>query len=293
MKRNLKWSFQFFILLSLSIINSPLQAYPIATFISVPVAKGGYAFQSEILYQNFRNDTAGLKLDTVAFPQLFAYGITNRVTIFTVIPLVYADFNVPGFLVGNEFGVADIPIALKEDIYRKQSHLQNIQFSLTQGIEIPSGDDPFTSNSIDFPFLGGVFTWQTPGNEIDQDFSYKINTDGGGGFNEGDEFFHDTAYSRRLLPWKLPEEGQPFQWNVVLELNGHYAKRDTGGGDFLFANSGGYTLLLTSGFNFIFPKKNFNLDVAAQVPMIQDLNGTQLENQYNVLVRFTHGGAFF
>lgn len=268
-----------------------VDAYPINTFITVPVAKGGYQIRSKFQYNQLRNDDFGLKTDIFAFPQIFIYGIADRFVVFGVVPLIYGDFNVPGFLVDKTFGVGDVPIAVREDIFRHQSHLQNIQFSLSQGIEIPSGDHPFTSNSIDFPFLGWTFTWQTAANQVDADMNYRINTQGDG-IDKGDELFHDVSYSRRLFPWTLPEEGEPTVLNLVLELNGHYTKHDTGAGDFAFANSGGYTLLFSPGVNIILPG-HMSFDVGGQIPIVQDLNGVQLDDKFNVIFEFNYAGAFF
>jgi hypothetical protein len=283
------------VLLGILFWPNDLHATPVHAFTSIPVAKGEFIYQSQFIYsrQNAGTPAGDLHANSFIFPQIFLYGPTSRATIITVVPFVDFDFNAPAALApfGIEsfttFGVADIPFFFRYTFFHKDWIHQYIDLSILTGIEVPSGDNPFTSNSIDFP-LGGIVTWQSTGNEIDADVSYKINTEGGG-IEHGDQVIYDIAYSRRLLPWQLPEQGVSNQFNLVVELNGIYSKMDhnnPGGDD----NTGGNTLLISPSLQYIFGPANegkpFSVSAGVQLPIVQDLNGTQLKTKFNTIFVF-------
>jgi hypothetical protein len=269
-----------------------LWAVPIRSTISVRVAKGGWLGLVRYAFSHFSNGPLSLDLNVVA-PE-FVYGITNRVALISLFPIVINDFDAPpggGPPSSSQFGLADIPLLVKVDIFNKFWVGQNLGLSLVSGLEIPSGNNPFSSNSIDFPF-GVVFTpIQSLGNEVTMDFIYQINTEGGG-IQHGDTMTYDISYTRRLLPWKLPETGEPSTWSIILEMNGTLVRQSSlsGGGGSL-PDTGGHTLFFLPGLQWAY--NNWGVQAGVQIPVFQDLNGTQLKDKFNVLINFGHGGAFF
>jgi outer membrane putative beta-barrel porin/alpha-amylase len=269
-----------------------LWAGPIRSFFTSPVAKGGFAVVSRYAFSHFSKGPLSLDLNIEGIN--FAYGITSRVALETLFPIVVSDFDAP---VGGpvpsstETGLADIPFYFKIDIFKRHWPRKNLGLSLLTGIEIPSGDNPFSSNSIDFPF-GWIFTFQHISNEITADFIYQINTEGNG-IEHGDQINYDFSYTRRLLPFKLPQLGEPnFVMQLVLEMNGVYIRQSslTGGG--ALPDTGSHTLFFLPGFQFIF-KGLVVMQTGVQFPLFQHLNGNQLENKYSVLVNLGYVGAFF
>jgi hypothetical protein len=288
-----KWKswYKFIFCLTILLIPASSWALAIRSFLTVPVAKGGYSAQMRYSFSRFSDGPLSLNVNVVA--PFFDYGITNRVALITLFPIVISDFNAPpGGPVSssNEVGLADIPLLMKVDVFKKHWPARNMGVSLISGLEIPSGDNPFTSNSIDFP-LGVVFTVQGTGNEVDLDFIYQINTVGNG-IDHGDSINYDISYSRRLLPWTLPESGEsPLVLQLALEINGNWVRQSSLSGGGALSNTGGHIIHFLSGFTYIF--KNWAVQTAVQIPVHQDLNGFQLENKFNVLVNFGTAGAFF
>ena len=65
----------------------------------------------------------------------------------------------------------------------------------------------------------------------------------------------------------------------VLELNGVYSERDTVSGSKV-PGSGGQRLYLSPGFQFV--TKRYIVEAGVKIPIIQDLNGPQLEEDVSV-----------
>ncbi len=274
----------------------PLYAFgPINTLVAIPVAEGGYVARSELRY--IRSSNGPLHLNLFIFPQIFVYGITEKLSVIGVIPLAYSDFNAPagppfsdlGIVSSTDFGVADIPLTLRYDIFKKDWVNHFLRVGLLGGLEIPTGDDPFSSHSIDF-IPGVVMTYQSQGQAVDADFQYKINTHGNN-VDVGDEILYDVSYSRRLLPWKVPEKGEKMQFNFVLELNGRYQRPSSVIGGPQIADSGGHVLFISPSVQWHI--KNATPYVGVLVPIYQSRNGNQLRDDFTFVTGVAFNGVFF
>ena len=69
------------------------------------------------------------------------------------------------------------------------------------------------------------------------------------------------------------------QWNALLELNGSSSERNESLGA-VVSNSGGHTLFLSPGVQFVSQRTVY--EFSYQHPVIQDLNGNQLETDYKL-----------
>jgi hypothetical protein len=289
MKHCWKTLYKFFFCLIL-LTPASLGAHPIKSFLAEPISEGGWAAEIRYTFSHFSNGPLSLDLNVMA--PFFAYGVNRHLTLITVFPIVTSDFDAPaGGPIPSSFkvGLADFPILAQINVYRKDWKAQNLSFSLIGGLEVPSGQAPFTSNSIDFPF-GAVFTFQQVGNEVYADYIYQINTEGNG-INNGDHMTYDVAYKRRLLPWNLPDSGEPVALSIDLELNGDVRRVGSliGGGS--LPNDGGNTLFFLSGLELFF--KNWIIQTGVQTPIFQSLNGIQLKDKFNILVNIGTTGNFF
>jgi hypothetical protein len=154
------------------------------------------------------------------------------------------------------------------------------------GLKFPTGSDGFGTPSFD-PIFGVVATWAANRHELDLDALYKLATERHD-FEAGDEFRYDLAYRYRLWPEHFGK--RLLQLNGILELNGRWTGRTRMDGSTLSA-SGGNVLLLSPGAQFI--TKRFIVEASVQVPIWQDLNGPQLEDDFtavlSVRIPFTLG----
>ena len=106
------------------------------------------------------------------------------------------------------------------------------------------------------------------------DVVYKINTEVRG-TDLGDVFRYNLAGEHQLWPWKTADR----LLLGVLEINGVYQERDWMDGTRV-SDSGGHTVYLSPGLQFV--TKRFILESGAQVPVVQDLRGNQLETDISV-----------
>lgn len=139
------------------------------------------------------------------------------------------------------------------------------------------------TGSWDFP-VKLVFTdmegrWGFHGN-----VGWRFNTEDDG-FEAGDVFGYDAAVGFRFFPW-VYESLADQSLVAYLELNGEVAREDRIEGT-VNADSGGHVLFLSPDLQWI-PTPWLLFESSVQIPVLQDLNGTQLEHE----TRFQLGTRF-
>ena len=161
------------------------------------------------------------------------------------------------------------------------------------GVELPTGESrdsdglgtlPATlqlgSGSWD-PFGGVVLTYQTLDYQIDAQASYKINT-AANNFEFGDETRLDASLQYRLWPRELGEGVPGFVYGVLEGNLIYQSKNETAGIKDL--HSGGISFFLSPGIQYV--TKRWILEGIVQIPLMQDLNGTALEDDFTVRAGF-------
>jgi len=127
------------------------------------------------------------------------------------------------------------------------------------------------------PFGGIVLTYQTLDFEVDTAVSYQENTEANN-FEFGDVVRFDASLQYRLWPREL-KGGVPGFLYGVIESNLIYREKNRIA-DLDDINSGGTTLFLAPGLQYV--TRRWVFETAAQLPVVQNLNGTALENDYIV-----------
>lgn len=161
-----------------------------------------------------------------------------------------------------------------------------LRVGIEGGVKIPLGDTEALfpdgtvaprplqagTGSWDFPFKA-LFTLTRGRYGIIANTGYRINTYHDG-FAAGDVFRYDLAIGLRLLPQRY-ESLDDDTFAVYLELNGSVAQRNelVTGRD---PNSGGHILFLSPDVQWI-PTPWLLFEASVQIPVVQDLNGTQLD----------------
>lgn len=244
-------------------------AIPIATDVALPVSKGETVYR----LQSKKMKPEGAK-ESYIFPFAFAHGLSPKTVLIGVLPYKSTD---------STSGLVDISFNLRHTVYQRDSFLRTSRFALLGGIKLPTGSDEFTSESTDWRF-GGVYTLQDNRHEIDASLVYSINTEAEDA-EKGDTLAHDISYQLRISPWNWPDSGVPAQFNFVVELNGLYTQKDEISG-IKAANTGGYKLFISPGFQWV--SQQFIIEGLFQRPVVQDLNGNQMEEDYRAIlgVRF-------
>lgn len=262
-------------------------AVPINSDVALTPFKGQTIIRNQAKYIRKTNDPTDKdrKIEIWMFPVTFVYGVTEKLAFLLTAP--YIDKKQKSTSAGvrstiSDSGIGDITIMSKYRIWSKDLPGEAQRFSLVGGLELPTGDDKaqlkLGSGSVD-PITGILFTKQSLSQEFDVDLTYQFNTEAKN-FEFGDILKYNLAYQKRIWPRILPEKGIYSQFNLVLELNGEYAQKDKSNEN-IVKDSGGNTLFLSPGIQLA--TKRWVLETSVQLPIIQDLNGSQLETDYTVV----------
>ena len=192
-------------------------------------------------------------------------------------------------------GVGDTTIFGKYQFYQQDRPGGTTRMAGKLGLKLPTGKDDARdgAGTLLAPSLQlGSGSWDVSGGVVmthlyqrwglNTNLVYALNNEARG-FEKGDALRYDLSGAFRLLPWVYEEYPSP-QLNLILELNGAAAWKDRvrGASD---PNSGGHTLLLSPGLQFM-GGRDWLVDVSYQLPVVQDLNGTQLGLDYTWTLGF-------
>jgi len=235
------------------------------------------------------------ELTAYGFPLVGAYGATQDLTVFGVLPILDKNLDAtipqgPGQGERVERGPTGIGHARlfgRHTVWARNRPGQTQRLAPLAGIELPTGTDDETdelgrlprplqlgSGSWD-PFAGLVFTWQTLQWQVDVSPVYQVNTEAND-FEFGDEARLDVASKYRL--WTNERGGRVpgfFYANLETNLVWQGENEIRGQDD---PNSGGTTWLVAPGLQYI--TQRVVIEAAVQLPAAQDVNGTGLEQDF-------------
>ena len=282
--------------LILGVTLLPTARAQITTNTALPVARGVGIFRIQAKVLRSSGDSSGMnrELTVLVFPAVFVYGVTPKLAVFGVLPILDKQLKISGPAGAIERGVrglADARAFLRYTVYQRDDRGATFRVAPFAGVKAPTGasdssDDmgklprplQLGSGSWD-PFIGAVLTRQTFSWQIDVSLSYQFNSTRDR-FRFGDEARLDVATKVRLLPRRLGE-GLPDYLYANLESNliwrGQNKIDSTHDID-----SGGSVWYLDPGLQFV--TRRIILEVAVQLPVLQDLNGTALENDFILIL---------
>ncbi len=237
--------------------------------------------------------TDPMQRDIDVFVQAFGilpYAITPMWTTRVVVPFVRKsmDFTALGGARGDytTSGVGDVLVDTKWIFFSKNQLKGTTRLGIQGGVKIPVGETGATmpdgtvadrplqlgSGSWDFP-LKALFTMARDRFGLLANIGYRINTSDDG-IDAGNVFSYDVALGLRLAPL-VYKSLRDKSLMVYLELNGEVAPRDKALGT-PDPDSGGHLLFLSPDIQWI-PTPWLLFEGSVQFPIVQDLNGTQLE----------------
>ncbi len=271
---------------------------PITFNTALPVAEGEFVFREQVVLNQSGDDPSAADRDRTAWSvvSVLGYGILGDFAVFGVVPYVDKELSLTTGGTRRSRGadgLGDISLFGRYTLFRDDAPGRTFRVAPFAGLELPTGEDDETdafgrlpaavqpgSGSWD-PFGGVVATYQTLEFQLDAQVSYKANT-AANGFEFGDVARLDGSLQYRLWPRKL-EAGVPGFLYAIGEANLiHQDKNRSGGAN--DPDSGGTRLFLVPGLQYV--TKRWILEAAVQLPVIQDLNGTALENEYIVRAGF-------
>lgn len=271
-----------------------LDAGPITFNSALPVAKGEFILRGQAVLNRSTDDPGSTNRDlrVLTVPTVLAYGATRNLALFGIVP--YLDKTMTSTTSSGRVGRGDS--GLGDSIFLARYTVLSIdrlgdtrRLAPFLGLKVPTGDDnerdslgrlpqplQLGSGSWD-PIVGTSFSWQTFDWEFDSAVQYRFNTKANN-FEFGDQARFDMSFQYRLWPRTLGS-GVPAFFYGVLESNLiHSGKNEAGGITNL--NTGGTTWFLAPGIQYV--TRRVVLEAIVQLPVVQDLNGTALGNDYTV-----------
>jgi len=272
--------------------SHPAMAAPITFNTALAVGEGEFVAREQLVIAQSGHDPGLLRRDRteVAAVTALGYGLSSKLALFAVIPYRDIDLDLrPGIqrISRNSNGFGDLSLFARYTLFQKDGPGHTLRIAPFLGVEVPTGKDNARdslgtlppaaqtgSGSWDY-FGGSVLTWQTLQYQIDSQISYRVNSEANR-FEAGDILRLDASLQYRLYPGKLGA-GTPGFLYGVLEANLIHQQKDRIAGK-SSNNSGGTRLFLAPGIQYV--TKRWIIEAAVQIPVIQDLNGNALENDY-------------
>ncbi|MGD9728883.1 MAG: transporter [Nitrospiraceae bacterium] len=275
------------------------QAAPETFNTALPVGKGDFIFREQFLTIKASDDPGPMdrNLEVLGGVSVLGFGVTSDLAIFGMLP--YLDKELDLTMAGGQritrstSGIGDAQLFARYTVFQKDMRGRNFRVAPFVGLKVPTGDDDDSdvlgrlpqslqlgSGSWD-PFGGVIVTYQTLDYQVDAQLSYKANTEANG-FEFGDEFGFDGSLQYRLWPRELGAGVPGFLYGVIETNLLRQAKNEIGGSK--DPNSGGTKLFLSPGLQYV--TKRWVLEAIVQLPVVQDLNGTALEDDFIVRAGF-------
>ncbi len=200
---------------------------PLNSNVALQPSKGGLIIRQQFRYTEGERSTptGNVDISTATSITTLVYGVSEKFTLILSTPFVLSR-QIENTTTGSDrtdSGFADMALLSKFRLYRDDfGPTDTRRFALIGGFELPTGQDEFSSDSID-PIIGGVFTHVDGRHAFDADALWKFNT--GGGDRGEDLLKYDLAYIYRLSP-EVFASTEPTALYGVLELNGFYETND-------------------------------------------------------------------
>ncbi len=191
-------------------------------------------------------------------------------------------------------GLGDVSAIAKWRFFKKPELGATTEIAGLFGLELPTGRDDVRdggmrlsqplqpgSGSVDAIF-GAAFTRLWGGGQwlINADLFYKANSEGND-YRFGNVTRFDVGGQYRVYPQRYERYDQ-FTLNLILELHGRYAEKDTLDGDRV-GTTGGLKLFASPGIQAIVTE-NLLFESGVQIPIYRNLNGPQLGEDFLVTV---------
>jgi len=282
----------------LALLSNPATTAPITFNTALPVAEDEFLFRQQLRFLGSGDDPSGLDREVMATAaiSMLAYGINHKWAVFGVLPYIDNTLEIgsasPEVQRDNQ-GFGDASTFLRYSFFQSDAKGRTLRVAAVGGLTAPTGDDnktdtygrlppPLQNGSGSWNYFGGVVTtYQTLGYQFDGQLSYRNNREAND-FEAGNETRLDISWQHRLWPRKL-EGGVPGFFYSVLELNFLDQEKSQVDGQ-NNPNSGGSTIWLSPGMQYV--TRRWVLEAVVQKPVLQNLNGTALENNWIITTSF-------
>ena len=215
--------------------------------------------------------------------------VSNRLVVMAAVPYLDKSLETGSPASRQELsanGLGDLAFAAKVNVFQRDRPDQTTRAALFGRLKLPTAPDdelgpdgaplprPLQLGTGSVDYSAGISLTHSVGplglsGALTHDFNTASDE-----FAFSDVFHFDVALGYRVMP-RIYDTFPAKQINVYVEANGTVSGRSTQSGGAV-ADSGGNVLWLSPGVQFI-PTGGFLIEATYQIPVRQDLNGTQLE----------------
>lgn len=279
-------------------VTSMAWSAPITFNTALPVAKSEFIFRQQFVVNQSGHDPGESNRDRTAWSavSVLGYGVTSQLALFGVLPYVNKSLAIT--VSGERFnrqsdGLGDVSFFGRYTVFQHDRPGRTLRIAPFAGFKVPTGKNDerdslgrltpgIQPGSGSWDAFGGIVTtWQTLDYEIDGQISYRGNG-AANGFAAGDQLRLDASLQYRLWPETLTNDVSGFLYGV-LESNLLYREKNRINSQ-VDHNSGGTQWFLTPGLQYV--TRRWVVEAAVQIPAVQQLNGTALENDTIVQAGF-------
>lgn len=243
-------------------------------------AQDRWILRTQVRYMQKKDDPSQMnrKMSTYAYPLVLVYGLRPYLSLLLRQTVINQEMSITGNTTKNT-GLGDLFILAKYKAYRLNKPKYTFGIAPTIGLEFPTGDDYFTSETWDIDtglyISGRSGPWAT-----DFNIAYAWNGFAGRGKNDiglGDELSLDWAFAHQFsIGQKALASFAP-----VLELSYKNIQPDYLDGHDV-SNTGESVLYLSPGVKF--STELLILEALLQFPVWQHQEGSQPERHLGILV---------
>ncbi len=278
----------------LFVASFQLAAAPVTFNTALPVSKGEGVVRVQAKYLSATDDPGPMNRDLTvkALPVVGVWGVSPRWSLFAIVPLLDKSLKLDtpsGRMKRSVDGLGDVTTLVRYTAYRNDQPGRTFRIAPFAGIEMPTGKDDEQDafgrlpgalqlgSGAWNPLLGVVMTNQSLKQEWGASASIKLNNEANR-FERGDEARLDLSWHRRI--WMGGAAGGlPHFMYAGLEGNAIWQGRHRNNGQ-ADPNSGGTTFFLAPTLQYI--TIHNVIEVAIQLPVIQNLNGSALQQDFIV-----------
>lgn len=239
-------------------------------------AKGRFYLRERLRYLRLDDDPTGLNRSGDQFQLLsqLSYGVSSNVSLELDVPVTYRNISGAAGASIHGIGVEDVTVRAKWRIWKEDyGPLDTGRLSLIGGVNIPTGDDDFSSDSLDFDF-GAVYTHITGRHGFNVAAQYRLNTGSEDqplliGEGNADLLRGDASYLYRLSPASFADSPDAALYGVI-EFNSYYS------------TNGDMELFLSPGI--LYEARTWAFEAAVRVPV-----GASLDHSARTQIGVTVG----
>ncbi len=234
------------------------------------------------------NDPADRSMDIWAVPIMIPYSVSRKLIPILVVPIVHKRLGFTDASGRHELvtsGVGDALLLLKYTWLQRDRLNETTRAVLVAGLKTPTGSNDERDNLgqlLPRPLQLGSGSWDVPitvaGTAtrgrfgLSGDLSYRLATEADG-FKGGNALGYDVALGYRAWPARY-ETLREKVVNTYMELNGQVTQYARQRG-VMVSDTGGHEIYLSPGLQWV-PRTNLLVEASVQVPIYQNLYGTQL-----------------